>query len=360
MKVFGLAGLSVALAAVVAGGSISSIAEAATKYCNGPKVAWRISLFGNRRANTEGLEYISKYVNDKTCGNFAFKLYYGEQLSKAKENLDAIKVGAVEGGFVSSSYHPAKVRALGVLDLPFLPIYDFDTNRKVSDALFATDSLKKSLARWGARRWYQMLLPHYEYMGRGKPPKKLEDFKGMRLRALGGMGAAARVIGAVPTTMPAPETYTALQRGTVDAIGLPFSYAFRSYKLDDISTWYTSNLSAGNVNAFIALNQKAWDKLPQQYRDILDESLDAGYDVMIKAFAKQDAVNIPRWRKSGKMTEIVFSDEERAKFQKIGGKPVWNAWVAEAKSEVPDAQELLDLLLRTANEANSARAKKKM
>jgi len=359
MKFLGFVGLPIAFAVVASGISSPSTADAATKYCSGPKVAWRISLFGNRRANTEGLEYISKFVKEQTCGKFAFKLYYGEQLSKAKENLDALKVGAVEGGFVSSSYHPGKVRALGVLDLPFLPIYDFDTNRKVSDVLYATDAFKKSLARWNAVRWYQMLLPHYEYMGRGKPPKSLEDFKGKRLRALGGMGAAARALGAVPTTMPAPETFTALQRGTVDAIGLPFSYAFHSYKLDTISTWYTSNLSAGNVNAFIAFNLKAWNKLPQRYKDILNASLDVGYDTMIKAFAAQDAANIPRWRKDPKMTEIVFSDAERARFQKIGGKPVWDAWVAEAKSEVPEARQMLNLLLKTANDANKAKTVKK-
>ena len=356
MKRIGFAGLSAAIiatAAVVAG---PSMAKASMEYCDGPKITWRISLFGPPRANTQGLEYISKYVKEKTCGNFNFKLYYGEQLSKAKENLDAISVGAVDGGFVSSSYHPDKVRALGALDLPFLPIYDFDTALKVSDTVFATESFKKSLARWHARRWFQMLLPHYEYMGRGKPPKKLEDFKGLRLRALGGMGIAAKAIGAVPTTMPAPETYTALQRGTVDAIGLPFSYAFHAYKLDEISTWYTINLSAGNVNAFIAFNQNAWDKLPLQYKDILQASRDGGYQAMIKAFAEQDAINIPHWRKSGKMTEIVFSEAERAKFQKIGGRPVWEAWVAKTKADVPDAQQLVDLVLKTANDANMAKA----
>lgn len=358
MRRFGLTGLSVAFVALVAGVGNPSTSDAATKYCDGPKVGWRISLFGNRRANTEGLEYVSKYVKEQSCGNFDFRLYYGEQLSKAKENLDSISVGAVEGGFVSSSYHPAKVRALGVLDLPFLPIYDFETNRKVSDVLFEQESFKKSLSRWGARRWYQMLLPHYEYMGRGTPPKSLEDFKGKRLRALGGMGAAAKALGAVPTTVPAPECYTALQRGTVDAIGLPFSYAFASYKIDEISSWYTSNLSAGNVNAFIAFNEDAWSKLPQQYKDMLNESLDTAYDVMIKAFAAQDAINVPRWHKAKHLTEVVFSDEERARFQKIGGKPVWDAWVEKAKDEVPDAQELLDLMLKTANEINMAKAAK--
>ncbi len=40
---------------------------------------------------------------------------------------------------------------------------------------------------------------------------------------------------------------------------------------------------------------------------------------MIKVFAEHEAINIPRWRKAGKMTEVVFGDEERARLQKIGG-----------------------------------------
>ena len=56
-----------------------------------------------------------------------------------------------------------------------------------------------------------MMLPQYEYMGRGKPPASVADFKGKRLRV------AAKAIGAIPTD--AGSKPTALQRGTVDAIG---------------------------------------------------------------------------------------------------------------------------------------------
>ena len=34
------------------------------------------------------------------------------------------------------------------------------------------------------------LLPQYEFMGRGKPPQNLEDWKGLRVRAGGGLGTA--------------------------------------------------------------------------------------------------------------------------------------------------------------------------
>lgn len=345
-------GLSVLVAAGAAAMfssvAVPSTANAVTKYCDGPKIQWRYSLWGKRRAVTEGSEYISKAVKDATCGKFDIKLYYGEQLSKAKENLDGLKVGAFDAAFVCSSYHPGKVQALGVLDLPFLPFTSWGQMRKVYDTLWQTKAFKDSLGKWNSIRYIQNLLPSYEYMGRGKPPKTVADFEGKRLRALGGMGKAAAAVGAVPTTMPASETYTALQRGTVDAIGFPFTYTFAAYKLDEISDWYTTNLAAGNVNCFMALNKDAHAKLPKQYKQVLEDVKDGAYEAMIAAYAAKDKINLPKWKKS-KMVAVQFSEADLAAFRKVGGKPVWDAWVKENEGKVP-AKELLDLVLKTAKD----------
>ena len=350
MKVRSVLSIGVAVGTALAFSAVAmpTTADAAMKYCDGPKVSWKYSLWGKRRAVTEGSEYFSKAVNEATCGNFNIRLYYGEQLSKAKENLDSLKVGAIEAAFVCSSYHPGKVRALTVLDQPFLPLLDWETMRRVYDKVWEHPAMAESLAKWNAVRYIQNLLPSYEYMGRGTPPKTVADFEGKRLRALGGMGAAAKAIGAVPTTMPASETYTALQRGTVDAIGFPYTYTFAAYRLDEISDWYTTNLKAGNVNCFTAFNRDAVAKLPKKYLQILEQVKDGSYKAMIAAYAAKDSVNLPRWAKS-KMKAVKFSEKDLAEFRKIGGKPVWDAWVKENEGEIP-AQELLDLVLKTAKQ----------
>ena len=351
MKFLTTIGLSVATVALVfTGDAVTSRADAVTKYCEGPKVEWKVSLWGKRRAITEGIEYASKAIKDATCGNFDLKIFYGEQLSKAKENLDSLKVGAIEMAMVCSSYHPGKLRAVGVLDLPFLPVAsgDWDTLLKVYDTLWAREELKADLAKWNSRRFLQNLLPMYEYMGRGEPPKGVEDLKGKRLRALGGMGASAKAIGAVPTTVPAPETYTALQRGTVDAIGFPFTYTFNAYKLDEISDWYTSNLAAGNVNCIMADRIDAYEALPKEYKQIMADVTPGSYRAMIDSYAAKDKVNLANWRANPKLTEVKFSEEDLEKFRALGGKPVWDQWVKENKQYVPTAQELMDLVISTA------------
>jgi TRAP-type C4-dicarboxylate transport system substrate-binding protein len=322
----------------------ASVARAAE--VSGPEVTWRLSLWGKRRAFTEAVEYVSKMAKEKTDGNFNIKLYYGQQISKSKENLDGISVGAFEAASFCAAYHPGKNAPLNVLDLPFLPLADFDVMRKVHDAVYSHPSAVKALAKWNAVLYMSMLLPQYEYMGRGTPPAKVSDFKGKRLRALGGMGRAAKAIGAVPTTMPASETYTALQRGTVDAIGFPYTYTFAAYKLDEIAEWYTTNMSLGTVNCPIVFNNESWAELPKQYQDLLNSLKDGAYAAQKAAYAAKDKVNLKKWPEMG-LKALKIDEAEMAEFRKIGGKPLWEAWVKENEGKIP-ARELLDLVLKTA------------
>ena len=121
--------------------SVAPLASFADGHCDvktveGPKVSWKLSLWGKRRAFTEGMEYVSQQLDKCSGGNFTMKLFYGEQLSKSKENLDGIKLGAFEAATFCAAYHPGKNAPLNVLDLPFLPLANFDVMRKAHDAIY--------------------------------------------------------------------------------------------------------------------------------------------------------------------------------------------------------------------------------
>lgn len=329
--------------------SFGTVQSASAQEVKGPKITFKLSLWGKRRAFTEGLEYISSEVDKRTGGNFKIKLYYGEQLSKSKENLDSVAVGAIEAALFCASYHPGKNAPLNVLDLPFLPLGDLKVMQKVHEAVYSHPASKKALEKWNAVLFMSNMLPQYEYMGKGPVPSKVSDFAGKRLRALGGMGRAAKAIGATPTTMPASETYTALQRGTVDAIGFPMTYTFAAYKLDEIADWVTTNMSLGTINCPIVFNKKAYDKLPKEYKDLLDELKAPASEVQAQAYVKKDKENLAKWPSMMKMVKI--DEKEMAEFRRIGGEPLWKEWVKENEGDFP-AQELLDLVLSTAKEAS--------
>ncbi len=330
--------------------SVGTTTTAFAQEVQGPKITWRWSLWGKRRAFTEAPEYVVSEVAKRTGGNFNIKLYYGEQLSKSKENLDGISVGAFEAASFCAAYHPGKNKPLNVLDLAFLPIPNLDVQRKVHDAVYNHPASKAALAKWNAHIYMSMMLPQYEYMGKGEAPQSVADFEGKRLRALGGMGRAAKAIGAIPTTMPASETYTALQRGTVDAIGFPMTYTFAAYKLDEIADWVTTNMSLGSVNCPMVFNTEAYNQLPDQYKKLLEDVKEGAYAAQKAAYAEKDKVNLAKWPSMMKMVKI--EPKEMAEFRKKGGEPLWNAWVKENEGDIP-AQELLDLVLKTIADATS-------
>ena len=61
------------------------------------KASWNFSVWGSPRAVTKSIERVSEAVAERTGGNFELKIHYGDAVSPARENLDNIKIGAIEG-----------------------------------------------------------------------------------------------------------------------------------------------------------------------------------------------------------------------------------------------------------------------
>ena len=184
---------------------------------DGPSVFWKYSLWGKRRAFTEGAETLSKRLAEETNGKFKLKIFYGGQLAKSRENWDGLKANSFEMATVCNFYHPKKNPGLMVLTLPFLPLgQSFDRDAKVRQAVYDHPILKKEASKFNGIYFMTSNLPQYEFMGKGKPPLKLSDFKGMRVRAGGGVGTAMVKLGATKMSVPAPETYTLIARGAVE------------------------------------------------------------------------------------------------------------------------------------------------
>ncbi|MFT6559186.1 C4-dicarboxylate TRAP transporter substrate-binding protein [Sneathiella sp.] len=340
--------LSVAAVTTVAGFAFGA---SAADMVDGPKVKWNLSVWGKQRAFTKGIETLRDMADERTGGKFKIKIHYGEALSKSRENLDGIKLGAFQMAMFCSPYHPDKNPTLTGLDLPFLPFPNLRVQAAVHDAYYQHPEVAKDLARWDAYLLMSSLLPQYEFTGVGKPPRTLEDWKGKRVRALGGIGKAMTKLGAVPTTVTASETYTSLERGTVEAASFPFTYAHVAYKLTDVGKWYTANLSPGAVNCPVVVNIPAWKALPEQYQKLLLDAKAPAYDALISAYEAADAKNLPMMKEKG-LEAITYSDEELAAFRKAGAKPVWDDWLASMKEKGLPGQELLDLIMTTAANAS--------
>ena len=116
--------------AVLAGVSLGFAAEAMA-------TEWNVSLWGKRRAFTEHVEKLAELVEQKTGGDFTLNISYGG-LSKNRENLDGISIGAFEMAQFCAGYHRDKNPSITVLELPFLGAETLEQERARSMAPYST------------------------------------------------------------------------------------------------------------------------------------------------------------------------------------------------------------------------------
>ncbi|PVB59679.1 TRAP transporter substrate-binding protein DctP [Labrenzia sp. 011] len=336
--------------AVASLATMATCGAAIAANVDGPSVFWKISMYGNSRALTSGMEALAEKVAEETDGKFQIRIFYAEQLSPARENLDGLKLNAFEGAGICNFYHPGKNPAWMVFSLPFLPIGDPEVGRYARMRMFEHPAIVADMAKWNAIPYVSGLLQQFELMGKGTPPEKLEDWQGLQVRAGGGLGDAMEALGATKQTLSASETLTAFQNGTVDAAAFPFTYAHVAFKINEEADWYTANLAPGTSECGWVLNKTAFEALPEAYQALLMDNRDLVLDTQQAAYDAEDEVNLQLFEET--LQKITYSEEELARFREIAGRPVWEKWVADNQDSF-DAQGVLDDFLSYAEEARA-------
>jgi len=321
-----------ALAAVTASFAGQAMAE----------TTWNVSLWGKPRAFTQHVEKLAELVSAKTGGEFKLNISYGG-LSKNKENLDGISIGAFEMAQFCAGYHRDKNPSITVLELPFLGVSSLDEERKISQAVYAHPAVQADLARWNATLVMPTPLPQYNLVGVGDAPKTLEDYKGLTVRATGGIGKAMAAVDAVPTSMSATEVRQALDGGVVKAVAFA-PHAHMSFGTVETGTWWTTNLNPGTVNCPVVANSDALAALSDANREALLGSIDEALDHYVATYngKTMDAWG-PTLDTKG-IESVTYTDSELASFKEAVAGPAAAAWIADNTAKGLPAQELYDLV----------------
>lgn len=305
---------------------------------------WNASVWGKRRAFTEHVEKLAELVAEKTNGEFTINVSYGG-LSKPKENLDGISIGAFEMAQFCAGYHRDKNRVVTVLELPFLGVNNLEEEVAVSSAVYAHPAAAEEMAQWNAKLLMTSPMPQYNLVGTGEPRDTLAKMDGMRVRATGGIGQAFSAVGGVPTSVPAPEAYQAMESGVVDTVAFA-QHAHLSFGTINQADWWTANLNPGTVNCPVVVNTDAYDALSDAEREALDSSISEALDHYLANYGKL----LEKW--DGVLAEkgvekVMISEEELAKFRAAAADPIREKWIADMTAQGLPGQELYDLVMST-------------
>ena len=309
---------------------------------------WNVSVWGKRRAFTEHIEKLAELVSEKTGGEFTMNISYGG-LSKNRENLDGISIGAFEMAQFCAGYHRDKNRVITVLELPFLGVSNLEEEVAVSAAVYAHPAATEEMAQWNAKLLMTSPMPQYNIVGTGEPRDSLAEFDGMRVRATGGIGQAFEAVGGVPTSVTATEAYQAMESGVVDTVAFA-QHAHLSFGTINQADWWTANLNPGTVNCPVVVNIDAYESLSDAEREALDSSVPealehylANYGELLK---KWDSV----LEEKG-VTKVELPEAELEQFREVAAAPIRDQWIADMEAQGLPGQELYDLVQTTLKDA---------
>jgi TRAP-type C4-dicarboxylate transport system substrate-binding protein len=275
-----------------------------------------------------------KQVEEATKGRVKIEVYPSQTLIKGIDMWKGVRGGIADIGWCVQGYWPDQTPLSDVISLPFLPI---STAEKGSEVLWKLYEKFPSI-----QKEYGEILPLVLYtsspnflIGTKKPAKTLEDMKGWKVRTLGGPPTEmAKALGMVPTLIPMPDMYQALDKGVVDAGAVPWEAvnAFRLYEVGKnytMAPFYTSYFS-------LCTNRSKFDSLPKDVRDALMSTGGLqGAKFWGKNFFDTAEQGVLEKVKAGnyEMNRSALSADEAARWRKIAGEPLWEDWVKKMESK---------------------------
>jgi len=310
-------GILVALAFTSAGLPLLS-------YGAGPEVTLRSAgdlPIGNHL--TRAQEYFAKQVTEISKGRVLVEVFPAGQLFAAKDYPKAVPSGAVDMAQCWAAQWTGLVPTISVLDLFFF-YDDWQHFWRTLDSE-AGEILLKEMEKAGVRPLYWIQDGTSGFATKA-PLKKLDDFKGKRIRSGTELGShAIKALGGAPAFMGGGEVYMALQRGTVDG-AVSSVTSFRDRKYFEV-TKHVTEPGTFFPPYLCVMNLKKWNGLSPDHQKIL---LEAGKDAQAwarKEVLKESQESIQDLKKHG--MEVYYLPKEEKELWKKACKPVDNIVISK-------------------------------
>jgi TRAP-type transport system periplasmic protein len=276
-------------------------------------------------------------------------VWYAQELEKRTNGR--VKITLFHSQSLGALFDYPKLLKGGVCDiaplataLPDFPLlgsffapYVMPSDAKTAEAFWAiyNKGLLKELDEYKPL-WYSPNDPFY-FQFRNKKVTKMEDLKGLKVRSNPGFGVGfINALGATGIAMPAPEVYTALERGTLDGLSTTPGF-ITSVKLNEVlKYWLWEPVSTGgNV---IAMTKKTWNSFPPDIQAIMDK---LGGEAAAKFIELNKPADKDAMRKLG-FDVYDLSKEEHARWKKVAQQLI-DKWIAENEAKGLPARQVIEL-----------------
>lgn len=297
------------------------------------------TLDGPKTIIGEGQDWYLKRVEELSGGRIKFESYWSQSLVPARELLDALNTGVADVSFLIPGYFPSKLPLLTVATLPTTYTETYTFGMAVHDLVLATPAISDEMAEWGAVYLTSAPFPPF-YLLSKTPIDSVDDLKGMKVRTFGGMANIMKGFGATVVSLPTPEVYTALQRGTVDAAIYP-PLLITDFKFHETAKYLWAQPIGSNTSV-IGIRKAKWDSFPDDLKAIFRKAAiehQVAYHRIVQVEGNEGSA-VKTLSDAG--VKITPGSEDATKRINAQIEPIWANWIAKMEKDGEPGQAVAD------------------
>ncbi len=291
--------------------------------------------FASEHSSSLAMVKFEEELERLSDGEIDVNIFPAQQLGGAAENVQAVKIGAIEMMWVGTAYLTRTVPELEAIGLPF----QFGSREEafaIADGPVGA-ALDAKLADEGMTSMGYMELGFRQLTNNVRPIKAVDDIAGLKIRLQPNEThlTTFRALGANPVAMDVKELYSAMEQGVIDGQENPFA-------IINVAGYAEVQEHVSNTGHFFdfisVIGNKDWfDGLDAETQAMVQEAMTTAIAYQRALAAEQDAAGLAKLEAKG-MTYTAVSPE-LAKALRENTASV----AAETKSRLdPALVELLD------------------
>lgn len=297
------------------------------------KLRFATSQSPESQAYRDGNLAWAKRVEKATGGRVQIELFPGGALGGTEQSWEIVTSGVTDIVWGSTVHYAGRFPLSEVILLPFLGLPSAKVSGRVVWELY--QKFPEIRAEYPN---VKVLLLHggdqYMLITAKKLVQKLEDVKGLRLRAGGKVQIdTAKAMGAVPSFIPLSDFYISLEKGIMDG-AIQNWQAIDSWRLYEV-TKYVLEENFSSASFWIVMNQDSWKSLPPDIQEAIMSVSGAVGAEEVSAGGWDSGRNtcLDKIKKQGLKVEVNrLPAEQMAKFNEVL-KPIAENWVSEMEKK---------------------------
>lgn len=282
----------------------------------------------------------SKDIEKRTNGRVKITVYSGGTLTPADKTYLGVIKGIADIGWSVAGYTKGRFPFSEVLELPF----------GVKNAVTCSRMINEFYKKFPAmqKEFDEVKVMYIHGHGPGllhtkKPVYKLEDLKGMKIRAPGSIGTIISLLGGAPVGMTMSEAYDALSKGVVEGILSPYE-PLEGFKLAEVVKCTTESTCIGYTTIqYIIMNKEKWNSLPSDIQKIIEQVNQEGIEKTGKVWDGLDKSAKEYSLKLGHKVISLSKEEEERWVNAV--KPLLDTYVNNMKAKNLPGEEALKFCL---------------